>query len=134
MALDEVPLALILLGPIAYAVLAGADFGAGFWQLLGGGGERARAIREQNYSQTTKVFLQSRMRFWLAAGFSGSVTTDLPIERLSPEPGTAVDARGAEHEVVERQIEQPFDLRHRPAPGDARRADLRRVDRHIAHD
>jgi cytochrome d ubiquinol oxidase subunit II len=44
--LDEVPLALILLGLIAYAVLAGADFGAGFWQLLGGSGERSRAIRE----------------------------------------------------------------------------------------
>lgn len=56
---------------------------------------KARAIREQNYSQTAKVFLQSRTRFWLASGFSGGVTTDLPIERLSPEPGSVVDARGA---------------------------------------
>ncbi|HXA50954.1 MAG TPA: FAD-dependent oxidoreductase [Candidatus Acidoferrum sp.] len=45
-------------------------------------------------SQTAKVFLQSRTR-WLSAGFSGGVTTDLPIERLSPEPGTVVDARRA---------------------------------------
>jgi cytochrome bd ubiquinol oxidase subunit II len=44
--LDEAPLVLILLGLIAYSVLAGADFGAGFWQLFGGSGERARAIRE----------------------------------------------------------------------------------------
>jgi monoamine oxidase len=56
---------------------------------------KARAIREQNYSQTAKVFLQSRTRFWLAAGFSGGVTTDLPIERLTPDPGTTADARGA---------------------------------------
>lgn len=46
MALDEAPLVLILIGLIAYSVLAGADFGAGFWQLLGGRSERARAIRE----------------------------------------------------------------------------------------
>jgi cytochrome d ubiquinol oxidase subunit II len=44
--LDEAPLVLILLGLAAYGVLAGADFGAGFWQLLGGRSERARAIRE----------------------------------------------------------------------------------------
>lgn len=56
---------------------------------------KARAIREQNYSQTVKVFLQSRSRFWLRDGWSGSATTDLPIERLSPDPGTDPDARGA---------------------------------------
>jgi cytochrome bd ubiquinol oxidase subunit II len=44
--LTEVPLVLILLGLTAYAVLGGADFGAGFWQLLGGTSDRARAIRE----------------------------------------------------------------------------------------
>jgi len=57
--------------------------------------QKLRAIREQNYSQTVKVFLQARTRFWLKEGFSGNVTTDLPIERLTPEPGTDVDARGA---------------------------------------
>jgi cytochrome d ubiquinol oxidase subunit II len=36
----------MLVGLAAYAVLAGADFGAGFWQLLGGRGERDRALRE----------------------------------------------------------------------------------------
>jgi monoamine oxidase len=53
------------------------------------------AIREQNYSQTVKVFLQSRTRFWLRDGFSGHVTTDRPIERLTPDPGTAAAERGA---------------------------------------
>ena len=45
--LAEVPLVFILVGLAAYAVLAGADFGAGFWTLLAGGGRaRAGAIRE----------------------------------------------------------------------------------------
>jgi cytochrome bd ubiquinol oxidase subunit II len=41
--LAEVPVVLILIGLAAYAVLAGADFGAGFWQLPGLGN---RSIRE----------------------------------------------------------------------------------------
>jgi cytochrome d ubiquinol oxidase subunit II len=46
MDLAEVPVALILVGLAAYAVLAGADFGAGFWQWPGGRGERDKALRE----------------------------------------------------------------------------------------
>jgi cytochrome bd ubiquinol oxidase subunit II len=46
MQLADVPLILILVGLAAYAVLGGADFGAGFWQLWGGRGERETAIRE----------------------------------------------------------------------------------------
>lgn len=46
MQLADVPLILILVGLAAYAVLGGADFGAGFWQLWGGRGERDTAIRE----------------------------------------------------------------------------------------
>lgn len=56
---------------------------------------KQRAIREQNYSRTVKVFLQSRTRFWLKDGYSGHVTTDLPIERLTPDPGTDSADRGA---------------------------------------
>jgi monoamine oxidase len=56
---------------------------------------KARAIREQHYSRTVKVFLQSRTRFWLKDGWNGFVTTDLPIERLSPDPGADPGARGA---------------------------------------
>jgi cytochrome d ubiquinol oxidase subunit II len=44
--LAEIPLLLMLLGLVAYAVLAGADFGAGGWQLAGGTGERDKEIRE----------------------------------------------------------------------------------------
>ena len=57
--------------------------------------EKARAIREQYYSRTVKVFLQARTRFWLKDGWSGFVTTDLPIERLTPDPGADPGSRGA---------------------------------------
>jgi len=57
--------------------------------------EKLRAIREQYYSRTVKVFLQSRRRFWLKDGWSGHVTTDLPIERLTPDPGADPASRGA---------------------------------------
>jgi cytochrome d ubiquinol oxidase subunit II len=43
MSLAEAPVVLILIGLAAYAVLAGADFGAGFWQLLPGRAERNHA-------------------------------------------------------------------------------------------
>lgn len=56
---------------------------------------KQRAIREQNYSHTVKVFLQSRTRFWLKDGHNGFVTTDLPIERLTPDPGAESADRGA---------------------------------------
>ena len=46
MTLAEFPAVLTLVGLAAYAVLGGADFGAGFWQLLGGRGGRDKALRE----------------------------------------------------------------------------------------
>lgn len=56
---------------------------------------KQKAIREQYYSRTIKVFLQARTRFWLKDGLSGFVTTDLPIERLTPDPGADPGSRGA---------------------------------------
>jgi cytochrome bd ubiquinol oxidase subunit II len=44
--LAEAPIVLVLAGLAAYMVLAGADFGAGFWQLPGSSGGTAKAIRE----------------------------------------------------------------------------------------
>jgi cytochrome bd ubiquinol oxidase subunit II len=41
----EAVLAIMWLGLTAYALLAGADFGAGFWDLLAGGTERGRVPR-----------------------------------------------------------------------------------------
>jgi monoamine oxidase len=56
---------------------------------------KQKAIREQHYSRTVKVFLQTRTRFWLKERLNGYVTTDLPIERLTPDPGADPGARGA---------------------------------------
>ncbi|MGH3028001.1 MAG: cytochrome d ubiquinol oxidase subunit II [Gaiellaceae bacterium] len=48
MTLAELPLALMLVGLTAYAVLGGADFGAAFWQ-LGARGEQGGALRQHAY-------------------------------------------------------------------------------------
>jgi len=58
-------------------------------------GAKQRAIREQYYSRTVKVFLQTRTRFWLRDNWSGFAETDLPIERLTPDPGVDPGSRGA---------------------------------------
>jgi cytochrome d ubiquinol oxidase subunit II len=42
--LAEVPIVFILVGIAAYTVLAGADFGAGFWTLFPGGGQASPAV------------------------------------------------------------------------------------------
>ena len=43
--LADLAIALIVAGMTAYAVLAGADFGAGFWDLTAGGAERGGPVR-----------------------------------------------------------------------------------------
>jgi cytochrome d ubiquinol oxidase subunit II len=43
--LPELALAVLLLALAAYAVLGGADFGAGFWDLTAGGAERGARLR-----------------------------------------------------------------------------------------
>jgi cytochrome bd ubiquinol oxidase subunit II len=45
MSLAELCAGLIVAGLTAYAVLAGADFGAGFWDLVAGGPERGARVR-----------------------------------------------------------------------------------------
>ena len=45
MLLKALPLTFVLAGLALYTVLGGADFGAGFWELFAGRGERARRIR-----------------------------------------------------------------------------------------
>jgi cytochrome bd ubiquinol oxidase subunit II len=46
MHLADLPLAAMVIGLAAYAVLAGADFGAGFWHLAAGRGPEAGEMRE----------------------------------------------------------------------------------------
>jgi cytochrome d ubiquinol oxidase subunit II len=54
--LFELPLFFALQGVVLYAILAGADFGAGIWQLLAGRGERGRRIREHAHHSMAPVW------------------------------------------------------------------------------
>lgn len=56
MHLYDVPLIFALVGLILYVVLAGADFGAGFWQLAAGRGERGARIREHAHASMAPVW------------------------------------------------------------------------------
>ena len=46
----------MLVGLALYAVLGGADFGAGFWQLLAGRGERGERIRDHAHHSMAPVW------------------------------------------------------------------------------
>jgi cytochrome d ubiquinol oxidase subunit II len=50
------PLIFSLIGLALYGILGGADFGAGFWQLTAGGGERGEAIRDQAHHSMAPVW------------------------------------------------------------------------------
>jgi cytochrome d ubiquinol oxidase subunit II len=56
MHLYEIPLIFILVGLVLYVVLAGADFGAGFWQLLAGGGSAGARIRDHAHESMAPVW------------------------------------------------------------------------------
>jgi cytochrome bd ubiquinol oxidase subunit II len=54
--LYSLPMFFALQGVALYAILAGADFGAGIWQLLAGRGERAQRIREHAHRSMAPVW------------------------------------------------------------------------------
>ncbi|HEY1834623.1 MAG TPA: cytochrome d ubiquinol oxidase subunit II [Solirubrobacteraceae bacterium] len=56
MHLYDLPLIFVLVGLALYAVLAGADFGAGLWQLLAGSGERAERLGEHAHEAMAPVW------------------------------------------------------------------------------
>ena len=55
-------------------------------------GREARAIEQLPYLSSSKIFLQSKKRFWVDEGLSGFATTDLPISQVWDmtygQPGT----------------------------------------------
>ena len=53
--LAELPMLFALAGLAAYAVLAGADFGAGIWHMLPAG-RRAAAVREHTHRSMSAVW------------------------------------------------------------------------------
>ncbi len=56
MHLYELPLVFALVGLALYTVLGGADFGAGFWQLVAGKGEQAEEIRDHAHHAMAPVW------------------------------------------------------------------------------
>ncbi len=56
MHLYVVPLIFVLIGLALYTVLAGADFGAGIWQLAPGGGAEAQRIRDHAHESMGPVW------------------------------------------------------------------------------
>src|ERR671923_2340607 len=56
MLLNALPLVFVLAGLALYTVLAGADFGAGFWQLFAGRGLRAERVREHAHHSMAPVW------------------------------------------------------------------------------
>ena len=63
MDLYEIPLLLALGALILYTVLGGADFGAGFWQLVAGRGPRAARIRDHAHDSMGPVWEANHL--WL---------------------------------------------------------------------
>jgi cytochrome d ubiquinol oxidase subunit II len=51
-----IPLIFAVIGLAFYAVLGGADFGAGFWQLTAGKGRQAQAVREHAHAAMAPVW------------------------------------------------------------------------------
>jgi cytochrome d ubiquinol oxidase subunit II len=56
MFLQTLPLVFVLAGLVLYTVLAGADFGAGMWRLLTGGGARGERIRDHAHHSMGPVW------------------------------------------------------------------------------
>jgi len=54
--LQALPMVFVFVGLALYAVLGGADFGAGFWQLFAGRGEHAERIREHAHHSIGPVW------------------------------------------------------------------------------
>ena len=85
--LKALPLVFALAGLALYTVLAGADFGAGFWQLLAGRGSHAERIREHAHDSMAPVWEANHVWlifvitvFWTAypAAF-GSIASTLSV-------------------------------------------------------
>jgi len=85
--LKALPLVFILAGVVLYTVLSGADFGAGMWQLLAGGGERGKQIRDHAHHSMGPVWEANHVWLifvltvtWTAyPTFFGSVASTLSV-------------------------------------------------------
>jgi cytochrome d ubiquinol oxidase subunit II len=85
--LSALPLVFVLAGVVLYAVLAGADLGAGFWQLFAGRGRHGEEIREHAHHSMAPVWEANHVWlifvltvFWTAYPTAfGSIASTLAI-------------------------------------------------------
>ena len=96
MTLDELPLVLIVAGLTAYAVLGGADFGAGFWSLRAGG-ERGKALRDHAHHAMGPVWEANHvwLIFVLVVCWTGYPTA-FGVDRVDARRA-ALHRRGRDH-------------------------------------
>ena len=80
--------------------------------------EKQRAIEQLPYLSGSKVFLQSKERFWVNQGQSGFATTDLPIGQIWDmtygQPGTRGILQAFPVGVHSRQVDRNVGKRARP--------------------
>jgi len=99
--LSSVPMVFILAGLVLYAVLAGADFGAGFWTLLSGPGEHGAEIRDSAHHSMGPVWEANHVWlifvltvFWTAYPTAfGSIASTLSVPLFIA--GLGIVMRGA---------------------------------------
>src|SRR5947209_14897282 len=105
--LRALPLTFVLAGVALYAVLGGADFGAGFWQLLAGRGEHGARIREHAHRSMGPVWEANHVWlifvltvFWTAYPRAfGSIASTLAIPLFAAAVG--IIFRGAAYAFSE---------------------------------
>lgn len=101
--LQTLPLVFVLAGLALYTVLAGADFGAGMWHLLGGRGERGTEIREHAHHSMGPVWEANHVWLifvltvtWTAyPTFLGSIASTLSVALFIA--GLGIILRGASY-------------------------------------
>jgi cytochrome d ubiquinol oxidase subunit II len=114
--LEALPLVFCLAGLTLYTVLAGADFGAGFWQLLAGRGPRAERVREQAHHSMGPVWEANHVWlifvitvFWTAYPTAfGSIFSTLAVPLFIAAVGIIM--RGAAY-ALRSGTEKPLELR-----------------------
>jgi cytochrome d ubiquinol oxidase subunit II len=99
--LSALPLVFVLAGVVLYAVLAGADLGAGLWQLFAGRGQHGEEIREHAHHSMAPVWEANHVWlifvltvFWTAYPTAfGSIASTLAIPLFLA--GIGIVVRGA---------------------------------------
>jgi cytochrome d ubiquinol oxidase subunit II len=99
--LYEIPLIFVLIGLALYTVLAGADFGAGFWALTAGAGKPGERIRDHAHNSMAAVWEANHVWlifvltvFWTAYPVAfGSIASTLSVALFVA--GVGIIFRGA---------------------------------------